>query len=302
MAEALDRVLAAIRERAVAVAAGGWPELGGLVDRVLPRPLDPMALLPVATGRAFRGREEPLVRAAAAVVLSDVALRIVDDCADRDDPGALDRVLGLGPALNAATALHACAAREFARLGAGEPHVEALLQVCRGQERDMQRAARTLAEYQEVVLLKTVRAYEYAAAIGARVAGAGDAAIARAGACGAHLGWMAQILDDVEALWCPPRGHAPEDRLTFPALYGRALSGPEAAAVGELCDREPRDVEALRRLLDGLDVRARLVGVALDHRDRALALLGDAPDPEGAAIVGLWLDCLLADAGRLLSA
>src|SRR5262245_59917513 len=50
-----------------------------------------------------------------------------------------------------------------------------------------------------------------------------------------------------------------------------------------------------------MGVRTRLVRVALDHRDHALAALAAAPEPEGAAILQVWLDWWPASRARIQS-
>lgn len=301
-------VLARIRGRAVAIGRRAWPQLGTLLHSILPEPLDPMALLPVATGRAAGGEIGALVPVAAIVLLVDASLRIVDDCADRDDPDALYLSTGMGPAMNYALALQAAATRELcqAHLPADrwpplvDSYFRSFLRVCQGQDGDMRGRASTLAEYRDIVEQKTVAAYEFAALAGAASVSPDATAIALCARCGARLGWMAQILDDVEALWFPV---AKEDRqvarMTFPVLLGLTLDHPNARLLAEL--RQAREGDRVRTctLLDEMDVRTRLLDLALDHRDEALAALGDPLHPDGRTILALWLDWLLRDARSL---
>jgi geranylgeranyl pyrophosphate synthase len=302
-------LLADVRREAVALSRDAWPELGALVDAALPEPMDPVALIPVASGLACGAEPEGLVPAAAAIVLAAVALRVVDDCADRDNPAALDLAIGPGRAINAAVALGTVSARALGRLplpakrreGLVEAHAAALLRVCQGQDHELNAPVATLDDYRSLVRAKTVAAYEFAAAAGAMVATSDMLAQARCRGCGAHLGWLTQILDDVEALWFPD---GPDDlslgRLTFPLLHGLSLDHPLAPALRGLFWPNEPDPPRVRELLDRMQVRRDLLSQALDHRDEALAALAPPLDPRGQALLRLWLDWLFRDGERLL--
>ncbi len=303
----LVATLAAIRQCAVKLAAERWPELGTLLERCLPAPLNPMTLLPIATGLACAGTLEPLIDGAAALVLTDLALRIVDDCADADDPRALYLALGVGPAMSYALALNTIAGQVFARLADAHSsallpqYADALLRVCQGQAADMQDAVATLADYRQVVAQKSVAAYGFAAQLGALLATHDPAQIARCTACGEHLGWMQQIFDDIEALWLPLDPACAElTKRTFPVLLG--LESPAAAELEQLLAAGAVEQHALCAALDALSVRPRLFQQALDHRDAALEQLGPPLKPVGQSILQTWLTWLLRDGARLLDA
>jgi len=274
----LPAVLAAIRREALAIAAGGWATLGELVDTLLPDPLDPMALLPIATGLAGGGALETLIPVAAAIVLVDAALRIADDCADRDDPNALYQAIGVGRAINASLALTTLATRALAqatipsqRAGAlMATYFEAFIAVCQGQDRDQQPGTGTLKDYQALVEHKTVAAYQFAALAGALTASDDAATLERCAACGAHLGWMAQILDDIESLWFPiDPTTISSPYLTFPTLLGLSRASPQIDALRALLDDPAPSRAALCATLDAMHIRPQLMEAALDHRDQA---------------------------------
>ena len=299
-------ILATIRTRCIALAEQEWADLGAIVDSILPDPLDPVILLPIATGRAAGADVEDLEQVAAAILLVSLALRIADDCADRDNPVALDQEIGLGRAVNAALALNAIGAREFSHkqpfqdqlLGS---YYRSFLQICQGQDRDMGSRTTSLADYEQIVRLKTVAAYEFAALVGARIASSDPGIIAKCSQCGMHLGWMAQILDDIESLWfLDIENSSGIEKPTFPVLLGLAMDHPNAQLLGELCRAKEYDRTRICTLLDEMNVRTKLMHLALDHRDAAIEALGGSFDPEGAAILKLWLDWLLRDGARLL--
>src|SRR4051794_15383818 len=109
-------LLAAIRRQAVAQAANAWPQLGLLVDNSLSSPLAPFALLPVCTGLACGSKVEILKPIAANVALAALALRIIDDCADGDNPHAIHLATGIGSAINSAAALSMTAMQGLTQL------------------------------------------------------------------------------------------------------------------------------------------------------------------------------------------
>ncbi|HLZ30191.1 MAG TPA: polyprenyl synthetase family protein [Chloroflexota bacterium] len=304
----LQEVLCSIRLRAVAGAGADWTELGSLVDRILPQPLNPMALLPIATGRACGGDIGDLIPVAAATLMVDSALRILDDCADDDNPRALHLSIGVARAANFAVALNAVATRELTRTQLPTERLDGLLQtyfrsflsVCHGQDRDMTQAFDGLAQYEQAVKLKTLAAYEFAALAGGLVASADPHGLARCSECGLHLGWMAQILDDVEALWFPVAGQPPEMKKTFPALLGASIEHPNARQVQQLLQATDGDATRMCGLLDDMHVRTILLSSALDHRDKAIHALQGTGHPEGETLLKLWLASLWGDGARLL--
>jgi geranylgeranyl diphosphate synthase type I len=297
------------RRLALEMAARAWPELGTMADAALPNPMDPVALLPVATGMACGASLESLLPVSSAVILMALALRILDDCADEDNPDALYLAIGTGRAVNAAAALSAEGARAWLQLplpierreGLVADYLASWLKVSRGQDADIRGSARTLAEYEEVVNAKTVAAYEFAAIAGARAAVDDGAAIARCSQCGQHLGWMTQILDDIEALWFPVGpGDLQCGRFTFPIFYGLSLEDSHAAELRELCSASAYDEVRICALLDEMDVRGQLVTRALDHRDAALAALSSPLAAGGLEVLQPWMDWKLGDVARLI--
>lgn len=155
-------------------------------------------------------------------------------------------------------------------------------------------------EYEKVVRLKTVAAYEFAAMAGALAATSERSAIDLCARSGAHLGWMAQILDDIEALWFPIDADSDGERRTFPVMFALTLDHPNARQLRQRIETQEYDRRQLCRLLDAMDVRSRLLEAALDHRDQALNILRASFPPAGAEILGLYLDWLLGDGARLL--
>lgn len=302
----LSQLLNEIRDRAIDWAKSSWLDLGLMVDEILPDPLDPVALLPIATGQLCNTDSDLLVSLAATIVLIAVTLRIVDDSADRDNPQALYLSVGVDRSINAALSLSSSVTYQVLKLPL-QPHRRQRLldnyfstfsQVCYGQDLDIRRVIQQLADYQNLVYAKTVSAYRFAAASAAYVGTDDIDTIHTCQNCGVYLGWMIQILDDIEAMWFPD---GPSDlacgRLTFPLLYGLSLERPQVQELKRLCAEPDLHHGQILALLDEMQVRVRLVEMALDYRDQALNTL--ATQPRGYQILETWLDWLWRDGNRL---
>ncbi|WP_204102736.1 MULTISPECIES: polyprenyl synthetase family protein [Spirulina sp. CCY15215] len=306
----LDDALVQIRNLAIAIVKQEWLELGALIDRILPAPLNPFFLLSIATGKGCQGKSDRLIHTAALVVLLDLSLRIIDDCADGDNPNSLDQSIGMGRAINYAIALNTLATRELLNCAIAnynssdliDCYFSSFLRVCEGQDRDMKQNVNSLQEYQELVRLKTIPAYQFTTVVGAWVASADENAIALSAKSGIHLGWMTQILDDIESLWFPVVENIREvEKKTFPVLLGLTLEHPNAKILAEMFQQKEYNRIKICNLLDEMDVRTRLMNLALDRRDAAIQALADLPDPEGLNILQIWLDWYLRDGQHLVT-
>jgi geranylgeranyl diphosphate synthase type I len=267
----------------------------------LPRALDPVALLPVATGVACGGSAPDLVPTAAALVLFGTALRILDDLADRDNPAALYHRVGDGRAAHAAAALGSLAITALGRGDHGGSRLateasSAWVDVCAAQDQELAAPPRSIAAYGRIVARKTLAPYAFSARAGAIAANAAPDQVRRAEGCGRSVGLLVQTLDDIEGLYFPD---GPSDlsqgRWTLPVLT--ALSTPVGASVRKAA--AAGDNDRVRTLLDGVGVRRTLMTRALDARDRALEALDEPMLPGGRVMLETWLTWLLRDAVRL---
>ncbi|MBP0010096.1 MULTISPECIES: polyprenyl synthetase family protein [unclassified Roseofilum] len=305
----LKEILAEIRHCAIDITQQEWQELGDAIDKFLPNPLNPFFLLPMVTGIGCHGKREELTRTAAVVTLLDVCFRIMDDCADRDDPTSLDRQVGMGRAIHYAMAINAIATQELLNFAIAPPsssdlipyYFQSFLQVCQGQDRDLKTNVNSLQEYQDLIKLKTLPAYQFATVIGACVAAADPQQLNAAAEFGQHLGWMTQMLDDIESIWFPTVENQREiEKKTFPVLLGLSLDHPNAERLEKMFHQKQYHRKTICTLLDEMDIRTRLIHSALNHRDEALKSLENLPNSEGKAILQIWLDWYLGQGERLL--
>lgn len=307
----LAETVARIRQQAVLMAGKHWSGLGNIIDSTLPDPLNPFILLPVATGIAVGGQIENLIPVASIIVLIDMALRIIDDCADEDSPYALYQTMGMGRAMNVAAALQSAATRELSNLDIPRVRLDALMAryflslsvIYEAQDEDMVALGTDLAQYQHIVQQKTIAAYEFTTLIGAYVSTTNPDFLNRCAKCGVHLGWMTQILNDIVGLWFPEGVSLTElKKRTFPIHLALSLDHPNAKILNNMYMQHNYDYDQIINLLDEMDIKTRLTHEALDHRDQALALLNHMPQSEGKAMIEHWLDWYLGDVMDMIRA
>jgi len=301
MSRTAHELLDDVRASAVDLAFDAFAELGGRVDRALPRPLDSMFLLPFATCRAAGGDDSRVDRIAAALALQALGYRLLDDLADGDHPAPFAR----GAVVHVAGALQMVCTRALLTAELGRPELQRLvsrylqsgLRVYEGQHRDAAPVP-TGAGYRDLVELKTVEAFRFLAAAGAVAAGAPPDAQERCEAAGRRVGWMVQILDDLESFFLGEVSELARGRRLLP-IWVALESDDDGEIAGLLA--EGAEAELRRRLVER-DVPAALMRRALDARDEARAALGAPLAPEGVALLDVWLDWTFRDAERLLAA
>ena len=176
------------------------------------------ANLALLTCEAMGRRYADAMWAAAAIELVHNFSLLFDDVQDRDPvrrgSASAWKVWGAGQAINAGAALEALVTRAVLDLMPAR-HLdrlrpallilnEAMLALCRGQVLDLQFEQRvdvTVAEYTEMIGLKTAALFECAARLGVTAAGGGHAAAERAAAFGRHLGLAYQVIDDLRGIF-----------------------------------------------------------------------------------------------------
>ena len=295
-------LLDAVRKHAIdLVAKGGNNELAIIVNENLQNPLQVTVLFPFVSGKSLGINTSELIEIASCVLLSDMALRIADDCADKDNPYALYKRIGVGRSMNLVLLLTTISSNRFsANNELRKGYHSSLINVCIGQEYDMTKLPADLDEYTEIVSLKTIAAYRYAFLSGALSHTNDENTIDTLTQCGEHLGWMAQILDDIETLWKPLYNKEKLNTFTFPILYGLQLTHPKAITLRTLIQNPTPNSYEIYTVLDEMNLRHESMHIALDHRDQALQLLKDNFPKEGANMLKIILDWLFRDAQLLL--
>ncbi|MEO8066564.1 MAG: polyprenyl synthetase family protein [Flavobacteriales bacterium] len=157
------------------------------------------------------------------------------------------------------------------------------LAVCQGQQSDMEFEHRedvTVAEYMEMIRLKTAALLSCALQVGAAVAGASAADRDRIGSFGEHLGLAFQLRDDLLDAFGDPLvtgkqqgGDLRAGKKTYLLIRGleRAAEGRWGLLRQELSKpADQRDVSKMRDAIEQLGVRAEAEAEVAKH-DRAAA-------------------------------
>ena len=184
------------------------------------------------------------------------------------------------------------------RMMSADPRVSALfdqraLEVCEGQQLDMsfeQRSEVTLAEYQEMIRLKTAVLLAGAMQVGALRAGATDADVARVSDVGEHLGLAFQLRDDLlDAFGDPEKvgkqvgGDLRAGKKTW--LLIRGLERASEQGRTELRDElaktpDARDLQQMIQVLEKLGVRTEAEREVERHEHAAIAALDAIAAPD----------------------
>lgn len=305
----LREALAAVRSVVVSAAPSFWPEFGQVLDELLPAPLPPYVMIPLAMTRAAGGTLQQGVPFAAAWTLIGTGVRILDDCADQDSPRAVHVERGMGRALNLGTAMLTLAGLMLRQLPAHQgsifdDYLFTSMRVWAGQDRDMRGGLMTGAEYLRLVDDKTGCAFAFAASAGARMATNDEGIAEHCRRSGHHVGVMLQLLDDLEACWFPEsQSDLAQGKLTFPIWLALEQDTPESAELRALVQAPAPAVQEARilELLDALDIRRAMLWAALDERDRALDAIGMCHEPEGRALLQIYMDHVFRDVTEMLA-
>ncbi|MBX2978248.1 MAG: polyprenyl synthetase family protein [Flavobacteriales bacterium] len=167
------------------------------------------------------------------------------------------------------------------------------LEVCEGQELDMafeQRATVSLAEYTEMIRLKTAVLLSCALQVGAQCANAPAEDMERLGSVGEHLGLAFQLRDDLLDAFGDPQlvgkqqgGDLRAGKKTWLLIRGLELEATQGSTL--LRDQlarpaESRDVPLMIGTLEALGVRTEAEAEVARHDALALAALDHLAVPE----------------------
>ncbi|MBS1583219.1 MAG: polyprenyl synthetase family protein [Bacteroidetes bacterium] len=167
------------------------------------------------------------------------------------------------------------------------------LEVCEGQELDMafeQRADVPLADYREMIRLKTAVLLSCALQVGACIAGADEDQRRRIGAFGEHLGLAFQLRDDLlDAFGDPGQvgkqrgGDLRAGKKTFLLIRGLERAAEEGSDVLRAELAKPagqRDVQRMLEVLEALGVRREAEAEVARHEREAAEALDAIAVPE----------------------
>ncbi len=261
---------------------------------------------------AAGGRLEVALPAASAVELLHAFTLLHDDIADRDElrrgrPAAW-RLWGAGRAMTAGDAVFALANLALARLGElGVPAERtaaalnelnrAALAVCEGQDLDLSYEGRddvTVADYLDMVSLKTASLFAAAARTGALAAGAPPATVQALDDYGRRLGTAYQIRDDLLGIWGeaaelgkPVGSDLRRNKRSLPVVLALTQASPEASRrVAErlrAADLSDEDTASLAAELEAIGARARCEQLAQEAAHQALSRLEETALSPGPA-------------------
>jgi geranylgeranyl diphosphate synthase type I len=290
---------------------GYWPELQYFVEGVAEGPLIPETILPLAACKAAGGKAQDAVHVAAALVAAAASLRILDDLEDQDRPDRLWAQVGPAQAWNYAAALQSMA---FSILGQApltaqvsrkisRTFADGFLHVTCGQNRDLGQATTTIEGYWATVAEKIGFAYATGCATGAMIATDEAGLIEACGNFGFHLGYVIQIVNDMESIWRPDGAtDLKQGKITLPLLYGLTGDHPardELALLvnsGEMACQGDR----IKEILDAVDARSFIIWAALQERDQALQAISICPDSEGRQALEAYVTGLFGDIEPLM--
>ncbi len=309
--DALRALLPEVRRYIADHVPVGWDALDDILRPLVTEPLGPLGLLPLAGCAAVGGDARAAIPVAAAWEVLNLAVRIMDDVADQDRPGALWSNVGVPRASNLATAIYTFAYHLLARAAwsaeryrrINRVFIDEALRLSAGQDRDLRSAPTTIEEYWRTMEDKNAPAFALACAAGALAGTDSRELVERCRGFGHHLGVALQLFDDFEGLWASDgAGDLGIGKVTVPVLYGLTIDHPgrdelrRLADQGRLADRADR----VRAILDGAGARDFVIWAALQERDRAMAALEGLPGSDGVAALGDYVTALFARVEEIL--
>jgi Fe-S-cluster containining protein len=288
-----------------------WPELRMAFGGLLEEPPIPVVTLPLLSCRAVGGQPSAAVPVSAALVATEVTLRILDDPGGGDWPGQLWQKVGQARAWNYAAAIHILSFEILSKAPLSpklfhkinQLFIDAFFYITAGQDRDIAANDRTIEDYWETIEWKTATAFAAACAAGAMVGTEDPALIEAIHTFGHHLGLGFQIINDLESVWLPDGKTAlKHGQVTLPLLYGMLADHPGRDELMALVESNKFAANAgrVQEILDQSDTKAFLIWAALKERDQALEAITILPDTEGHQALESFVSGMFDDIDRLL--
>ncbi|WP_326698145.1 polyprenyl synthetase family protein [Streptomyces sp. NBC_01754] len=290
----------------MAAHALGWRDTAGTPDPTASEGKGVRQALAVLGAEACGAPGESAVPGAVAVELVHVFSLVHDDIMDGDamrrQRQAVWKTYGTGPAVLAGDALLAAAVQNLAETSGAHGAAavlrlsRALTYLVRGQADDLLFADRPWTgpeavspdAYRSMAEHKTGALLGCAAALGALLGGAPDAAVTALEKAGRHLGVAFQAVDDLLGIWGDPartgkpvHGDLRQRKKTYPVLAALASHGPTTRELAALLGSPyPPDDSAAARAADLVEAaggRTATLAEAHRHLAAARACLRGAP-------------------------
>lgn len=270
----------AIRQQIMGQAPPDWPDLRSLLADYVERPFDGLVVLPLASCAAADGDPAEAVPVAAAWLVLNISMRILDDLQDTDRPTGLWAEVGTARAYNFSASLYTLAylLLEDHPVRPTLPHTA--LRLAAGQDRDLKGDIRSLDDYWQMIAGKNAEAFAWACRSGARCATTQPDILHACEAYGLHTGYLLQFFDDFQGVWQPDgAGDLAQGKITLPLIYGLNADHPRREELRQLVEQTgvQEAAEEIRRLLDAMDAREFVVWAALKERKAALQALRRCP-------------------------
>ncbi len=288
-----------------------WSELEQLINELFGAPLIPEAILPLASCKAVGGEARNAIHVSAALTAAATSLRILDDLEDQDRPKALWNQVGPARTWNYAAALQSMVFDLLRQLPLEPERVHRIigaftdmfLHMTYGQDRDLIGKTRTIEDYWATVAEKVAYGYATGCSAGAMVATDKSDLIHACGNFGFHLGFVIQIVNDMQSIWSPDGvTDLKQGKVTLPLLYGLTNNHPKRdelvslTRAGKITSREER----IKEILDSIDTKSFLIWSALKERDQALQAISLCPDSEGRQALEAYVTGLFGDIEPLM--
>jgi geranylgeranyl diphosphate synthase type I len=268
------------------------------------------AALCLVACEAVGGTAATAAPAAAALELIHGFTLLHDDIADQDElrrgRPTVWKLWGAGQAITAGDAMYALAnitAADLVRRGASPGDAgrvllelnEATLRVCEGQHLDIAyegRADVSVAEYLEMVRLKTGALFRASLAAGAISGGGTPEQVTALQAFGEQAGVAFQVRDDVLGIWGeeeetgkPVGSDLRQNKRSLPVICALSLQHPVARRLAALLPGgvTSEQAAALAEEMEAAGVRQSCGGIARECHQRAMASLSQAALPEARA-------------------
>jgi geranylgeranyl pyrophosphate synthase len=299
--------------------SGAWPEYVEAMRQALPwnKPDSAeiegasikWALLPGICCQAAGGDPRWADELAAAWLLFYIAAHIMDNVEDQDAPDAWWAGIGPGVAINIASGLYFSASQLLAKVYTHKEtrgvaveitrcFHDSFLTMCSGQQRDLVLSEPTLEHYWKNAEAKSGAFFALACRAGARLATNDNKHLDGYYHYGLHIGFLIQVLDDLEDFRAPYRADASRRyaslRRSLPVVYAlQVYPQPVGNQLNEYLHAADADSQAFDQAYQLIEKSGAVIYLLTEierHKVQAMAALEQAdPQPPAAEIMRAFL-------------